>query len=196
MIGLTSLPRQEGSTISWEKTLPAPADMGVELIGVVEGTPLDIALTLQSVSEGVWVSGTVAAHIEGQCARCLRELHNDITEPVSELVFYPERRKALLDEGDEEADELPEIVGDHIDLEPIVRDAVVVHLPFRPLCRPDCLGLCSECGERWDDLPEDHAHVRLNPAFDALAGLEAQLGGLGEGSSGSAGEAESAEEAE
>lgn len=161
--------------MTWEKELPAPSDLAVELIGVPEGSPLQIALELQSVSEGVLVQGTVHMHREGQCARCLRDLSSDHTEHVSELIFYPERKAAFVEEGDEEAEEMPEIVGDHIDLEPILRDAIVLGLPFRPLCRPDCPGLCSECGQPWDDLPDDHSHEKLDPRFDALAKLQSQL---------------------
>ena len=41
--------------------------------------------------------------------------------------------------------------------------------------RPDCPGLCSECGQRWDDLPEDHHHEHTNPTFDVLEGIRTQL---------------------
>ncbi|MFT3945216.1 MAG: YceD family protein [Ancrocorticia sp.] len=174
---LQSLPRQEGSVMTWEQELPAPADMGVELIGVPEGSPMAISLELQSVSEGVFVQGTVGVTLEGQCSRCLRDLALDEHENVAELVFYPERKAAFVADGDEEAEEFPEIIDDHIDLEPILRDAVVIGLPFRPLCRPDCPGLCSECGEAWDNLPDDHRHEKFDPRFDALAALQAQLVG-------------------
>ncbi|MCI1674944.1 MAG: DUF177 domain-containing protein [Ancrocorticia sp.] len=180
LISLLDLPRQEGASMPWDAQLPAPRDFGVELIGVPEGDPLDIHLTLQSVSEGVWLSGTVHATAHGECARCLQDLEEDITETIGELVLYPERRKALEDQGDDEAHELPVIQNEHIDIEPIVRDAVVAHLPFRPLCRPDCPGLCPECGERWEDLPEDHHHDHTNPSFDALADLEAALRAAGD----------------
>ncbi len=182
VVSLQPLPRQEGSVMTWEKELPAPADMGVELIGVPEGSPMAIALELQSVSEGVFVQGNVQVTLEGQCSRCLRDLALDEDETVGELVFYPERKAAFVADGDEEAEEFPEIVDDHIDLEPILRDAVVIGLPFRPLCRPDCPGLCSECGEPWDNLPDDHAHEKLDPRFDALAALQDQLAGGSDGS--------------
>jgi len=49
-----------------------------------------------------------------------------------------------------------------------VRDAVVLSLPLTPLCRPDCAGLCAECGERLDDLPADHSHTVIDPRWLAL----------------------------
>ena len=186
VVSLQPLPRQEGSVMAWEKELPAPADMGVELIGVPEGSPMKISLELQSVSEGVFVQGDAQVTLEGQCSRCLRDIALDEDESVAELVFYPERKAAFVADGDEEADEFPEILDDHIDLEPILRDAVVIGLPFRPLCRPDCPGLCSECGEPWDNLPDDHTHEKLDPRFDALAALQDQLAGDSDGSDESA----------
>ena len=59
---------------------------------------------------------------------------------------------------------------DLVDLEPALRDTVVPALPFQPLCRPDCPGLCSECGARLADDP-DHSHETLDPRWNALSGL-------------------------
>ena len=63
------------------------------------------------------------------------------------------------------------MVGDHLDLEPALRDAVVLALPLTPLCDEDCGGLCSTCGERLDDLPEDHSHDLVDPCWAALGAL-------------------------
>jgi uncharacterized protein len=54
-------------------------------------------------------------------------------------------------------------------VEPVVRDAVILGLPWTPLCRPDCAGLCPDCGQRLDDLPADHTHEQLDPRWAALA---------------------------
>ena len=151
---LASLPHQEGARIPWSRRIPAPADMGLEMIGVPEGGDLDIDLELNSVSEGVYVSGSVRAPIAGNCARCLREIAGSVDEPIGELVLYPQRQAALVEEGDEEAGQMPVVDSDHIDLEPIVRDAVVLSLPFVPLCKGDCQGICPGCGQLWEDLPE------------------------------------------
>lgn len=177
VVDLASLPRQEGASIEWERTLDAPADLGTELIGVPEGSPLDVRLTLQSVSEGVYVGGSVAAHVVGECARCVRRFEYDVDEAVGELAFYPERRLALIEEGDEEAEEFPVIEDGHVDVEPVLRDAIVLSLPFTPLCEPDCQGLCSSCGKRWDELPDDHFHPLPTNEDDPLAALEAKLRG-------------------
>ena len=52
-----------------------------------------------------------------------------------------------------------------------MRDAVVLALPFRPLCRPDCAGLCPECGVRLDDAEPGHHHEQLDPRWSALGSL-------------------------
>jgi uncharacterized protein len=61
--------------------------------------------------------------------------------------------------------------GDILDLEAPIRDAIVLALPINPLCDDDCEGLCSECGEKWRELPEDHAHQQIDARWGALAGL-------------------------
>ena len=68
-----------------------------------------------------------------------------------------------------EEDEVSHLVGDLLDLEPLVRDALVLDLPLSPLCRDDCRGLCAGCGERLDDLPADHTHTTTDPRWAALA---------------------------
>lgn len=175
VISVIDLPRQEGSEREFSLTLSAPADCGVELLKVPENSPIELDMRLQSVSEGIFVQGQARTTAFGQCSRCLADLEVAMDEAIAELVFYPESRQALLDEGDEEADELPVVEDEHIDLEPIIRDALVLAMPFRPLCKPDCEGLCAECGERWEDLPDDHEHEFLDPRFSALDDLAAQL---------------------
>ncbi|MDK8602179.1 DUF177 domain-containing protein [Trueperella bernardiae] len=175
VVSIIDLPRAEGAQRELSTELPAPAECGIPMVRVVEGDPIDLDITLQSVSEGVLVQGMVSATAHGQCARCLTDITLDLHEPVAELVFYPESQKALLDEGDEEAKDMPIVADDTIDMEPIVRDALVLAMPLIPLCRPDCEGLCPECGERWEDLPDGHAHEFLDPRFSALDVLAAQL---------------------
>ena len=53
----------------------------------------------------------------------------------------------------------------------MVRDAVVLGLPWTPLCRPDCTGLCPTCGQRLDTLPDDHTHETIDPRWAALRAL-------------------------
>ena len=71
-------------------------------------------------------------------------------------------------------DEVGRMQGDLLDLEPAVRDAVVLTLPVTPLCRPDCPGLCPDCGVHFDDLPADHSHEDVDPRWAALRNMSAE----------------------
>ena len=139
------LPRRPGALRAVERVVPAPADLGLELIGVPEGADLDLDLRLESVSEGVLVSGTVTGPVRGECGRCLREINDSLDVTIQELYAYED---STTDETTDE-DEVGRMQGDLIDLEPALRDAVVLTLPTNPLCREDCPGLCPECGVHW-----------------------------------------------
>ncbi len=154
------------------RTVPAPAGFGiVDLIGVPIGADVELDLRLESVVEGVLVSGSVTAPVEGECGRCLDPVRETLCVRVQELYSYPDPRGAepAGDPGDEDGG--PVMEGDLLDLEPAVRDALVLALPMTPLCGPDCGGLCAQCGERLDDLPDDHAHEIADPRWSALQGL-------------------------
>ena len=173
VIDVRELSRRPGSMLEVSRTIPAQADMGIAVIGVKEGSDVDVKLRLEAVMEGVFVSGSVEAEALGECVRCLEEVAEDIDVQIAELFIYPERAKAAEEAGDdEEAEEVYELQDDMIDLEPVLRDAVVMALPFQPLCSSDCQGLCSECGVRLSDPGnEDHQHEILDPRWKALSGL-------------------------
>jgi uncharacterized protein len=170
-VDLRELGRRAGSMREWEKTLPAQAGWGVEMIGVPEGAPVDLHLRLESVMEGVLVSGTVDVPVTGQCARCLEPVEDTLQLDVQELYAYA----GSTTEATSGEDEVRRIEGDQLDLAPLVRDTVVLTLPLSPTCTPDCAGLCSDCGERLDDLPPDHSHEVIDPRFAGLAGRFANL---------------------
>jgi len=146
--------------------VPAPSDLGVALIGVQEGSDIELDLRLEAVHEGILVSGIVFAEVKGECGRCLDPLAYDLEVNVQELFFY--EGVELSDEEDDE--EQRRVEHDLIDLEPVLRDAVVTMLPFQPVCREDCQGLCSICGVRLEDEPGHH-HEDLDPRWAALAEL-------------------------
>jgi uncharacterized protein len=130
---------------------------------VPAGSPIALELRLEAVMEGVLISGTARLQIVGECSRCLDPVSQERTVEFQELYAYPGSG-----ESDPE-DELPELIEDHADLEPALRDAVVLDLPASPLCSDDCLGLCSECGARLDDVEEGHSHEQADPRWAALA---------------------------
>ena len=152
-----------------ELTVPAPAELGIEVLRVPEGSPVELDLRLEAVMEGVLVTGTAYAALEGECVRCLVKIEDEISVDLQELYLYDDQP---LTEGD---DEVSRLEGDLIDLEPTLRDAAVLALPFQPLCMEDCPGLCPECGARLADDP-DHAHeAAIDPRWAGLADLKHDL---------------------
>ena len=158
------LGRRPGSMRVLQRLAAAPEGLGiVGLVGVPSGAGLDLDLRLESVMEGVLVSGTVMAPVTGECGRCLEPVSDTLTVRVQELYAY-----APDDTDDEETSRME---GDLLDLEPALRDAVVLALPSTPLCDELCAGLCPDCGERRDDLPADHSHELTDPRWSALQDL-------------------------
>lgn len=167
VFGTRELGRRPGAMKPYTRSIPAPAEpgrLGLDTIGVPAGSPVELAVRLESVTEGVYVSGTAHAALDGECARCLDPLTDEVDVEIGELFVYPD---TATDETTE-ADELPRVVDDHVDVEQTVRDALVLALPLAPLCREDCRGLCPGCGEKWADLPSDHGHETLDPRWAAL----------------------------
>ena len=171
LVELRELGRRPGSLQRFEKTLPAPEGWRVELIGVPVGADVELRLRLESVMEGVLVSGTVDVPVTGQCARCLDPVEDTLQLDVQELYAY----EGSTTEATSGEDEVRRIEGEQIDLAPLVRDTVVLTLPLSPTCTPDCAGLCVDCGERLDDLPADHSHEVIDPRFAGLAARFATL---------------------
>jgi uncharacterized protein len=148
--------------------VPAPADLGIEVLSVPEGAPVELDLRLEAVMEGVLVTGVASVVLEGECARCLEPIHDDLEVTFQELFVHDDIRDSAEAEED---DEVSMLQDDLVDLEPLLRDAVVLALPFQPLCQDDCPGLCSECGARLLEQP-DHAHEDpIDPRWKALTAL-------------------------
>jgi len=165
VVDIRELGRRPGSLLPVHRTVRVPQGVGLDVIGVQAGDELILDLRMESVVEGVLVSGTVSGPVVGECSRCLDPIQDVVEVDVVELFAYPD--SATSETTDE--DEVSRLTGDRIDLEPLVRDGVVLALPVAPLCREDCAGLCADCGQRWDDLPPDHQHSTIDPRWAALA---------------------------
>jgi uncharacterized protein len=144
-------------------TVPAPEKFSLDVCGVPEGSDIELDLRLESVVEGVLVSGEARAQVTGECARCLDPIGFDLEVDVQELFVYP---------GEDADDETGRLEGELLDLEPALRDAVVFALPFAPVCRENCPGLCPECGERLADVGPTHHHDAVDPRWAALGTLK------------------------
>ena len=160
------LARRPGTSARVSREVPAPESLGTAFIAVPIGSPLALELLLESVREGVLVTGRVSGAAAGECARCLDPIVVDVDADITELFTYPDIEPY---EG-EDADEVRSMEGELIDLEPTVRDAVVLTMPLSPLCTPDCPGLCPECGQRLADEP-GHSHDVTDARWAALSGL-------------------------
>jgi uncharacterized protein len=174
------LGRRPGALQRLTRTIDAPKDLGIQgVIGVPEDAPMELVLRLESVMEGVLVTGTARASAKGECVRCLEPLEQVLAADFQEMFSYPDaddrsRPKAEpVDDAEDDEDTL--FLEDGLfDLEPVLRDAVVLALPMQPVCQDDCPGLCSECGARLADDPEHH-HDAVDIRWAALQGLAGSL---------------------
>lgn len=165
VISTHDLGRRPGVMRELTLSVPAPPDLRVELVGVPPGSDIEMQIRLESVMEGVLASGTARVVLDGECARCLDGISDELEVALQELFVYPQ--------SDAEEDEAARLQGELLDLEPVLRDAVVLALPFRPVCRPDCPGLCPECGARLADEP-GHTHTDgVDPRWAALTSVYA-----------------------
>jgi uncharacterized protein len=130
-------------------------------IGVAAGSKLEIDLKLESVHEGIYVSGEVFGEAQGECGRCLDPINGELEVDFQELFAYS---------GTSEDDFTVE--AEQIDLEQVIRDAVVLSLPFQPVCNEDCLGLCATCGEKILNQAQHVHEAPIDPRWNALQKLK------------------------
>jgi uncharacterized protein len=165
VIDARDLGRRPGTSRRYTRTAGLDHELGFEPVVLLPaGRQIEFDVLLESVVEGVLVTGTATAEFDGECARCLDPLTERIDVEFTELFAYPD---SATDSTTEE-DEVFRLVDDLVDLEPVVRDAIVLALPAAPLCSPDCRGLCPDCGARWADLGPDHRHETIDPRWAAV----------------------------
>jgi uncharacterized protein len=158
------------------------------MVRVPEGAQLQLDVQLEEVSEGVLVTAEVSAPLTGECARCLDEFTSSTQVRFQELFVPPSDGLS----GSESAEGMSEdgylLDGNLLDLEPALRDALVLELPLSPLCDADCKGLCSTCGVRLADAEPDHGHASDGGVWAVLKDLfPADEAGQNAGTSGPAG---------
>ena len=159
----SELPRRAGEMKEYQLTIPIESPIGIDVIAV-PARDLKLDLRLESVAEGVLATGDFTCIAKGECIRCLDPIDLELSKSFQELYTY---------KPDPELEEEDQLLmdGDLIDLERPIRDAIVLSLPINPLCDEDCEGLCPECGQKWSELPDDHAHTKVDPRWSGLAGL-------------------------
>jgi uncharacterized protein len=164
----------------YQLDLVVPESIGVPLIAVPLGDVIEVDARLEAVTEGILLSAEIFAIAKGECIRCLDPVEVDIDRRIQELYLYEEdtskkgsrvKRDQPVD-NDLDVEDILYLDGVIMDLEPPIRDAIVLELPVNPLCDPECLGLCPDCGQKWAMLPEDHGHEVIDARWTGLAGLD------------------------
>jgi len=138
-----------------------PEGFGNAVIALPQGSELAIDARFESLHDGVLVDAQVSGTAQAECVRCLIDIAMPVRVEFQELFAYSE---------DEAFDYT--VIDEHVDLEPVVRDTVVLSLPFQPVCQKDCLGLCPECGVRLLDNPGHEHEAPIDARWAALAGLQ------------------------
>lgn len=171
-VDVKELKGRPGAQEMISEAVAAPADFATVLVGIPQGSDLQVDIRMESVHEGVLVTGTTAGEVAGECGRCLDPLSYPLTVDIMQLYTWPDRAESEAADDDEDTHVVSEDLM--IDLEPVLRDLIVSSLPFQPVCRENCAGLCSQCGFRMEEDPE-HAHEQLDPRWAALADLAKEL---------------------
>lgn len=146
IINVRDLVRKPGDSKSQSLTVQLVEPLEVGIVALPKDSELRVDLLLESVQEGILASGKVEGVASGECSRCLKPIVLPLGVDFEELFAYS---------GVSDDDLL--VVNDQLDLNQVVIDSVVLSLPFQPVCRQDCLGLCSVCGARLDE-HQDHGH--------------------------------------
>ncbi len=111
----------------------------VQLEDDVTLSPLKGTFQVVRSSKGLYLTGELNSTLETECARCLDRIHLPITFRLDDLFYYPANTALPGEFG---------VGGDgYIDLSPLVRQLSLLEIPMQPFCRPDCKGLCTECGQ-------------------------------------------------
>jgi uncharacterized protein len=138
---------------------------GQRYLPVPERGPAEIAIT--RTTSGTVFTLAFGARVHGPCFRCLEDAVQDVRVHAREY-------QANDPEGDDEL--MTEYVSDDVlDVSAWARDALVLALPDKILCRPDCAGLCPVCGRNLNEEPHEHEEQELDPRWAELERLRDQL---------------------
>jgi uncharacterized protein len=160
-VNVAELLRKPGATTRVLVESPVEG-LDLPLAHVPGSAPLSLALRLDALVEGIRVSGSVTGSMRVECRRCLTEVHAPLAVEVDEVYAYA---------GLPEVEEGFAVHGEAVDLEPMVRDAVVLAMPLHPLCREDCRGLCPECGQDRNVVDCGHRGERVEVRWEPLSRL-------------------------
>jgi len=157
VIPVRDIVRRPGEMREHEISVMLKDRWGEGIVSVEAGREVFVDVRLESVHEGILASGMADATYEGVCGRCLVAIAEPVEVEFQELFAYP---------GQEATDF--EVQDDHVDLETLVREAIVLALPFQPVCQPDCPGLDHETGEKLTEEKGADAVAPIDPRWSAL----------------------------
>lgn len=180
VLSLRDLPRQVGSRKEQQILWQVPEGWHTEVAKVPEGVTIPLAVEVTALDKGVYVQVSGSAPMQADCIRCLKPVEFDL--PVQADEVYVEQALGKRRPDPALADGAAEVEGDlldrelliqhdTVDLEPVLRDAILGQAPFQPLCSDDCLGMCEHCGILLKDAEPGHSHQFIDPRFAALAQL-------------------------
>ena len=178
-ISVAQVASRAGQSKEIDATFPAPSGIGDEIVGVEEGADVAVVGSFDSIVDGLIFSARISAPVHAECTRCLKPIKRDWTVNVTSFFPYEDKSANVASGkgGKNGKDSYPLLEGGSwANIEALLRDTLVEELPLQPLCKPDCLGLCSQCGADLNEEP-DHHHDVTDIRFAALEGLKAQLEG-------------------
>lgn len=136
---------------------------------LVLGAPITADLQIARTNRGLLVDGALATVLAMECSRCLEPATVALRVQISEEVL-PSIDVATGQALDRTAEPDVARLNDHheLDVEPLLREAILLAAPIAPLCGPECPGLCIECGERLGDNHQAHDDDAIDPRLAAL----------------------------
>jgi uncharacterized protein len=138
----------------------APEKYGEAMATVPQGTPMTLELRLEGLHEGILATADVAVEARAECVRCLDPFSFELRVDFQELFAY----------SSSDSDSYT-VVDDSLNLEDIIRDAVVLELPFQPVCKEDCYGLDPATGEKRTEPPGENVADEIDPRWQELSKL-------------------------
>ncbi len=134
-----------------------------------QAAPLAVHVRVGRTNRGVVVSGSAVTSLADTCGRCLVALELPIDAPIDEEVL-PSIELQSGTPVDTSAEPEAFRLSDHheLDLEPLAREAILLAAPIAPVCRPDCRGLCPECGADLNAGPHAHDDAAVDPRLARL----------------------------
>ena len=160
VVGVKDLVHQAGEMRELSLELVAPEKYGEAMATVPQGTPMTLELRLEGLHEGILATADVAVEARAECVRCLDPFSFELRVDFQELFAY----------SSSDSDSYT-VVDDSLNLEDIIRDAVVLELPFQPVCKEDCYGLDPATGEKRTEPPGENVADEIDPRWQELSKL-------------------------